>query len=498
MKYLLVLFFSLFLCLDAGAETLYVCPASGEYGTEDGSSLANCFDGTADVSWGVGAGSVSAGDTLCVSGNFTGSSESDVSGITLRVDTSGTDANTLVTVDGDCDGDGVKAEFDGDNAVGIAIRTAIVGTSRTTYLRIKNIVMRQYTNKAVVTYNVTGDETSDANQIWTGIEIYDHGDGGAGDNCFDSRGRYITLSDSIISGCDDDGVFHQGKYFTSDNLSVSDVSRATVTGDGIQIGGEGDGYSVTNFYCDHSAVDSKQCFITSVLSDTGANGILSDAEMHCKRGATSQNCAFVTGANAVVRRIFTDGGKYGIAVEDSTDSNGLVVESSIAINATADGIAVFGTNPTGINIRDNVSAFNGDRGIEIVPTNAMTIQNNIAYMNAGFGINRAHSSQVESYNASFGNTAGNFALTGSSTSAGTGSITTDPQLSGGITPSTPAGFKLLPSSPARRAGLDLNIGNIQDHGNRAFAHPPSIGAWEVTSGSEASSRTNATTRAPRQ
>jgi hypothetical protein len=50
-------------------------------------------------------------------------------------------------------------------------------------------------------------------------------------------------------------------------------------------------------------------------------------------------------------------------------------------------------------------------------------------------------------------------------------------------------LRLQADSPLRRAGLDLNIGNVQDAGDRAFLHPPSIGAWEATSGDAASSRT---------
>lgn len=37
------------------------------------------------------------------------------------------------------------------------------------------------------------------------------------------------------------------------------------------------------------------------------------------------------------------------------------------------------------------------------------------------------------------------------------------------------------TSPLRRAGVDLNTGNVQDHGDRAFFHPPTMGAWEVGS-----------------
>lgn len=484
----LLLLLGLLVCLNVEAETLYVCPASGEYGTEDGSSLANCFDGTADVSWGVGVGSVSAGDTLCVSGNFTGVAENDASGITLRVDTSGTDANTLVTVDGDCDGDGVKAQFDGNNEVGIAIRTAIVGTSRTTYLHIKNIVMRQYTNKAVVTYNVIGDNTASAYQTWTRIEIYDHGDGGAGDNCFDSRGADIELSDSTISGCDEDGVYHQGARFRSERLTVSDVSRANSTGDGLQLATYADNYYVSELDCTHNR-DAKQCFIVSVLTDTGANGVLKDSTLRCLSGALDQNCAFVTGAGAKILRNFTSGGEWGIAVENSATSTGMQIAGNIVLGATVDGIAVFGTTPTGIEIIHNVVAYNGDRGIEIVPTNAMTIRNNVAFRNTDDGINRADAGQVEEYNSSFGNGGDAFALVGNSQAAGTGSIMSNPKFVGGSSPTTAQGFRLSAASPLRSAGKELNLGAIQDNGNRAFSHPPSIGAWEVASGDTAEERT---------
>lgn len=64
----------------------------------------------------------------------------------------------------------------------------------------------------------------------------------------------------------------------------------------------------------------------------------------------------------------------------------------------------------------------------------------------------------------------------------------DPQLAGGASPATAEGFRLKSTSPLRRAGKDLNLGNIQDCSNRAFLHPPSIGACEATSGDEAAPR----------
>lgn len=49
--------------------------------------------------------------------------------------------------------------------------------------------------------------------------------------------------------------------------------------------------------------------------------------------------------------------------------------------------------------------------------------------------------------------------------------------------------KLNPSSALRRAGKDLNIGNVQDCDNQAFHHPPDIGACGTNSGDAAAART---------
>lgn len=73
-------------------------------------------------------------------------------------------------------------------------------------------------------------------------------------------------------------------------------------------------------------------------------------------------------------------------------------------------------------------------------------------------------------------------------------ITANPYLSGGAAPTSSEGFRLLSGSLARRVGTHLNIGNIQDHGNRAFSQPPSIGAWEAASGDIATTRTAVSTR----
>ena len=78
-----------------------------------------------------------------------------------------------------------------------------------------------------------------------------------------------------------------------------------------------------------------------------------------------------------------------------------------------------------------------------------------------------------------------------------GTITTSP---GWVVtaPTSTAGFRLSTDSANRRVGRDLNIGNVQDHGNRAFLHPPSIGAWEVADEDAATARAAASARTARQ
>lgn len=65
-----------FIGTTAWAETFYVRGATGEYGTEDGSSYENAFDGWADIVWDTDgddvndAGEVGPGDTLYVCGRW--------------------------------------------------------------------------------------------------------------------------------------------------------------------------------------------------------------------------------------------------------------------------------------------------------------------------------------------------------------------------------------------------------------------------------------------
>lgn len=98
---ILVFSILLFLCLVSSgfAETFYVRPLAGEYGSEDGSDYDNAFDGFGDISWGGGAGNVGAADTLYVCGVHYETNDDN-----LTVGASGTSGN-VITIRGDCSGD---------------------------------------------------------------------------------------------------------------------------------------------------------------------------------------------------------------------------------------------------------------------------------------------------------------------------------------------------------------------------------------------------------
>lgn len=125
------------------AETFWLRSSSGEYGSEDGTSYANAFDGPSDISWGSGAGNVGAGDILYVCGALT-------ENLTLGAD--GTAGNPLV-IDGRC------PEETGSIDVGSsAVHAITYGTSGTNddYITIQYITLAGGTTSTVHCNNGSG------------------------------------------------------------------------------------------------------------------------------------------------------------------------------------------------------------------------------------------------------------------------------------------------------------------------------------------------------
>jgi len=101
-------FLLIFLALPSWAETFYVRPAGGSYGSEDGSSYDNAWDGLTNVQWAnpKESGKVGPGDTLYVCGIHLATWTSD-NYIATKGDitpVSGTSGD-LITIRGDYPGD---------------------------------------------------------------------------------------------------------------------------------------------------------------------------------------------------------------------------------------------------------------------------------------------------------------------------------------------------------------------------------------------------------
>lgn len=173
--------------------------------------------------------------------------------------------------------------------------------------------------------------------------------------------------------------------------------------------------------------------------------------------------------------------EYGLVINGL--SSGFIAGNIFKVNLVgiqnAQYLAGGGTNNVIVN---NTAIGANGYGISIDSSSSATLQNN--YMEGG----------IKDMNIAGTVAAGGHNNLLSGTSTVSGSYTgTDQSGSGGFvggtSPTTAPGFKLKAGSALLRAGSELNIGNVQDAGNRAFSHPPSIGAWEAASGDLAAERT---------
>lgn len=169
------------------AATLYVRPASGEYGDEDGSTYAAAFDGFADIAWGESAGQVGPGDTLYICGTHNE---------TLWVGDSGS-AGQPIIIRGDYVGD--AGVIDLNDTANVVI--AIDGNSYITfsYLTIKDSTdVGIYSNDGSKHNNIIIDHCS-FSELLRGIAM--HGDNCTVSNCTFVGDLGIEMRDIDNSHC---------------------------------------------------------------------------------------------------------------------------------------------------------------------------------------------------------------------------------------------------------------------------------------------------------
>ncbi len=471
---------------QAWGATWYVRPGSSFGGTNAGTSYANAWQDWSSVVY----ASMAAGDTLIACGTFSYSG-AGASFITT-VATSGSAGNPF-TVSGDC-------SASGDLARAVIINTGTRGnflaTNTQTYVNIDSFEISGFTNHGIWLCDTAAcDQTVTRNINVSDMYIHDtEGNPGANPNAIYMGGRSITVTDSVLVDCGDDCIRGQGKNNTLSYLTISNPGLETATGDCIGYNGEVDGLVYANNSCVHPE-DEKQCFLVSGPTDSG---LVIVRDNTCTMPTTGTvGMGFYSEAAGQFLRNYTYGASRGMHFY--TSYGVVYAYGNISLNNTYQCFgAGFGSLNTDVRLYNNSGYNCGTYGIAFDTNSTLSIARNNAISGATECYWEFNSSSTEEYNDLHNCTTVSTNGAGHSAgSAGTGTITTDP---GWVVtaPTTAAGFRLSAGSANRRVGKDLNIGNVQDHGNRAFLHPPSIGAWEAGDEDAATARTAASARTARQ
>jgi len=488
----LILLVLLLLSFNTFGATWYVCPNDVNTATSNGTSpTTDCFDGLADLN--ATLASVNPGDTVCYVGNFT---TADAMGATTYLNyfnKSGT-AGNLITLDGDCDGDGVKASINAGGTVQRAMQTA-----DNNYLVIKNLELKNATARGLLLYNTATDATDRGSISVTQMNVHDI-TGGASPIGIDSRGLNVSITNNIVNNIGEDGIYHKGPNVVITGNTISYISTAGSLGDCIQLDGAYLNFTISNNSCDHTNVASKQCIIASNPTDAGY-GILSGNS--CLRptgeGVSTTYGYYIETAsgNSVITRNYYKGGRtaiqyLGAGTADIRSNVGIVLDTDLSTAARC--VSLGGS--AGKAYVENNSCSGGYQGIVSSSAAAAVIRNNAVANVTDDCINKA-AGDSESYNKCFNYGGDLVSNNGTGTAAGAGTANTNQLWIGGASPTSASGFILKPSSTLRRAGISLNVGNLLDYSSHSFQNPPSIGAYDVTSNVEASSRSAATTRSAR-
>lgn len=483
---------------SAAVDTWYVrpvedCVNNGDglaYGCAASAGATGAFRGFANLIWTVTVG-IDDGDTLKICGTFYDTSSKTSGTRMLSVEGSG-GASAEIIFDGDCSANGnlSQAILNGEGTVDHGIRTLA-----NTYLKFRNLWVRNFDSRGIILYNNSATDVTIAKfiTIEATVAVSDIRKAAATTIGIDGRGQDITLTGVRVSNIGEDAIWNNGKRFTVTDAVVSRVSQDGVLGDCFQMAGEVDGTVLDGLTCDHSDVDAKQCVVINAVTDTPTYSVR-DVDCSLPVGATTAIGVILDGT-ALGERIRVRGGNFGVIAYDVAGAN-VTLRSNVISDTTAACISS-GSNATTVTAYNNTLHNCGVSGITFgAATNTRTLTNNTITGVSTRGINKGTSGTTETYNNIFGPTTPVLS-NGTQTSAHSSDLAVPPDFVGGSSPSSASGFRLSSSSALRRAGSDLGIGNIQDYGNRAFSHPPSIGAYEVTSGDISSSRTIATTRSAR-
>jgi hypothetical protein len=477
---------------SAWGATWYVRPASGEYGAEDGTSYATAYDGWADINWTT---DIDAGDTLIVCGTLDDN-------FAANVGDSGT-AGNVITIDGDCSSQGDSSR--GKIIAGTAAVAASNGSQ--TYITWKNLEFVGGSGITQRVFNVAASAQTSAteiNNVLENIIVHDTmGEGAASRSvdyqCLRVDGSKVTASRITLYNCEGDGVYAEGNDHTWTDVTVSSIDLSAVPyGDCIQYGGGTSSteyahnrVTITRLNCDHTNKATKHGVIFGCDSGAGTSAGLVLQDSVIRGGA--YNVAVNYCDDVTIRRNYlvpnTSSSPRGIGTFAASSGDGIAVESNIfdMQNSASNAYGIFIDQSASftLNARHNVFFANGDetgfRGIYVYlpTTGTANVQNNLFHGMAIAGIQSgAGVTWTAASNAFFANGA---TCTGVTC---TGSVTGNPRLIGGPSPTTAEGFKLRNDSPLIDAGVCyLAVGCVApDFGGRRARVPPDIGAWQRRAG----------------
>lgn len=451
-----------------GADTFYV-----------NSGAATGGDGSAPTPWDEFSDitGLSAGDTVCITGEFDE---------TLTPGTSGS-SGSLVTYKFDCEAGAGSIRRTGNNN-GVTIS----GTREYVKLDAPDISA----GGRCISIDQTTDTTQGHHRITGGSLTDCSTDASAGTSpAIYAATHDLEIDGTTIDGSGDDGLRSPGGVgdIVVKNCIIRNVDQRSDSGDAIQVGvGGGAGnLTVDNCTLEYDS-DNKQAILDSgtgtlIIRNTKFNGQGTGDE------AIGVNKP--SGTCLIEKNYFFDFDSYGIFADGA--SIGCTVTSNI-----------FRGLPTPVYLKSDATGtwniYNNsmDRvtgAMYSLGTQTVNLKNNAIDCVSGANCIRTVAgttlvSDYNSYESEFAEAWNGAGTTYDTLSAWATAISDEansavqaPQYIGGPNPTTAEGFRLRSGSPLRAAGTF--VGSLQDHGNRRFKSPPSIGAWEAASGDAAEART---------
>ena len=459
-------------CVNNGDGKSYACAATaGGPGAWRGFA-SQLYSGTDET-----PGRIDPGDTVHVCGNFVAGDAQSTPNIMINAAASGLANTATITYDGNCTVYGGTAEAD------ISGSSTIVNgfyTAQRSFFTLKNVYIHHMRQKGILLFSsASGDVTLDKQILIQDVRVSDI-TGLTTPPCMDSRGQNITVRRVHVSYCGSDGFFHMGKNYLIEDSSTDHISSDGLNaGDSMQTSGEVGGLIIRRNHFDQSFVDSKYCMISESYTDTG---VITMEDNVCIRKTTDTvgSGMYVDskpGMTLNIRRNQFTGGLNGIQVTYQSGTVNIIANQ--IVSPSQDGILLGGVDVGGTTIvRNNTIITPGRYGISQSNTSVTaTLQNNIVVGPATACISR-QTSNTEDHNDLYNCTTA-VLIAGVAGATGAGTITTNPQfLSGGYVPSN--------TSPCRGAGF--NWGSFTDVRGRANSVPPDIGAYQLTTTNDISSR----------